>query len=113
MGRRKGSSNNNKKSSNSSTTENSSPPNHLQVTADEDVEEISNLDNSTCDPADDVIGSDKTSADYYFDSYSHFGMYAYDFSSFFISINLPFFFLIWGFSCVFGKWGCGIFGWFA
>lgn len=112
MGRRKGSSNNNKKSSNSSTTENSSPPNHLQVTADEDVEEISNLDNSTCDPTDDVIGSDKTSADYYFDSYSHFGMYANDFSL--LSLyQSSFLFLIWGFSRVLSKWGCGIFGWFA
>uniref|UniRef100_M1AFL5 Protein arginine n-methyltransferase 1 n=1 Tax=Solanum tuberosum TaxID=4113 RepID=M1AFL5_SOLTU len=33
-------------------------------------------DTSMCDPIDDsIVGSDKTSADYYFDSYSHFGIH--------------------------------------
>ncbi|KAI8553596.1 hypothetical protein RHMOL_Rhmol05G0028300 [Rhododendron molle] len=42
-------------------------------TLDETVTESSNLDDDAlmCDP--DEIGADKTSADYYFDSYSHFG----------------------------------------
>ena len=43
-------------------------------TIDETVTESSNLDDDAlmCDP--DEIGGDKTSADYYFDSYSHFGI---------------------------------------
>nr|AFK37387.1 unknown [Lotus japonicus] len=39
----------------------------------EDVAETSNLDQSMCDDPDD--SDDKTSADYYFDSYSHFGIH--------------------------------------
>ncbi|KAG5547267.1 hypothetical protein RHGRI_013068 [Rhododendron griersonianum] len=44
-------------------------------TLDETVTESSNLDDDAlmCDP--DEIGADKTSADYYFDSYSHFGIH--------------------------------------
>ncbi|PSS15525.1 Protein arginine N-methyltransferase [Actinidia chinensis var. chinensis] len=44
-------------------------------TIDETVTESSNLDDDAlmCDP--DEIGGDKTSADYYFDSYSHFGIH--------------------------------------
>lgn len=56
-----------------------------QVEQDETVTESSNLevdeDISMSDPAavavdvvdDSMVGGDKTSADYYFDSYSHFG----------------------------------------
>lgn len=51
-------------------------PAKMSVTDPEGVDEVleertesSNLD----DPAEPLIGSDKTSADYYFDSYSHFG----------------------------------------
>ena len=47
----------------------------------EDAAESSNLDESMCDPNADakepaisfIDADDKTSADYYFDSYSHFG----------------------------------------
>ncbi|KAJ8528238.1 hypothetical protein K7X08_021930 [Anisodus acutangulus] len=58
-----------------------------QVEQDETVTESSNIeineDTSMCDPTtaavddDDsmVVGGDKTSADYYFDSYSHFGIH--------------------------------------
>ncbi|XP_077210700.1 arginine methyltransferase 11 isoform X1 [Tasmannia lanceolata] len=45
---------------------------------DEDFEEraeSSNLDDAMNEPAETLIGSDKTSADYYFDSYSHFGIH--------------------------------------
>ncbi|OIW03986.1 hypothetical protein TanjilG_30262 [Lupinus angustifolius] len=82
MGRRK---NNNNQSSNKDMNNNS---NNLRFQdADEvieDVAESSNLDHSMCDPvADaevqpsslDVLSDDKTSADYYFDSYSHFGIH--------------------------------------
>ena len=41
-------------------------------------------DSAMCEPSDDsMIGADKTSADYYFDSYSHFGIYIYIFLLFF------------------------------
>ncbi|KAK6774477.1 hypothetical protein RDI58_029716 [Solanum bulbocastanum] len=56
-----------------------------QVVQDETVTESSNLevdeDISMCDPTtaaavdDSMVGGDKTSADYYFDSYSHFGIH--------------------------------------
>ncbi|KAH0710107.1 hypothetical protein KY284_011534 [Solanum tuberosum] len=56
-----------------------------QVVQDETVTESSNLevdeDISMCDPTtaaavdDSTVGGDKTSADYYFDSYSHFGIH--------------------------------------
>ncbi|CAK9181441.1 unnamed protein product [Ilex paraguariensis] len=48
---------------------------------DEILEEIatesSNLedDSAMCEPVESIIGADKTSADYYFDSYSHFGIH--------------------------------------
>ncbi|KAK3004581.1 hypothetical protein RJ639_018542 [Escallonia herrerae] len=54
----------------------------LDVDQDETIEEAatgsSNLeeDSATCEPDDSILGSDKTSADYYFDSYSHFGTIA-------------------------------------
>ncbi|KAK1265365.1 putative protein arginine N-methyltransferase 1 [Acorus gramineus] len=38
-------------------------------------EEASNLEDSTCTPSEAIVGLDKTSADYYFDSYSHFGIH--------------------------------------
>ncbi|KAF8388847.1 hypothetical protein HHK36_025527 [Tetracentron sinense] len=75
MGRRKG---NNKQSSSSN---NNNSFNH-QVTKlsveDEDFEGTtvsSNLDDSTSELEETIVGSDKTSADYYFDSYSHFGIH--------------------------------------
>ncbi|KAK4727670.1 hypothetical protein R3W88_032587 [Solanum pinnatisectum] len=56
-----------------------------QVVQDETVTESSNLevdeDISMCEPTtasavdDSMVGGDKTSADYYFDSYSHFGIH--------------------------------------
>lgn len=47
--------------------------NHLRFEeADEAVDESSNLDQSMCDIEE---SDDKTSADYYFDSYSHFGIH--------------------------------------
>ncbi|KAL9324691.1 hypothetical protein ACSQ67_009548 [Phaseolus vulgaris] len=68
MGRRK--SNNNQCSSSKEDTTMSS---HLRFEdAEEAVEESSNLDQSMCDIAE---SDDKTSADYYFDSYSHFGIH--------------------------------------
>lgn len=39
-----------------------------------------NLEESVSDLSNKFIGVDKTSADYYFDSYSHFGMTFYSFS---------------------------------
>lgn len=48
---------------------------------DETIEEAatgsSNLeeDSAMCEPDDSILGGDKTSADYYFDSYSHFGIH--------------------------------------
>ncbi|XP_043703311.1 probable protein arginine N-methyltransferase 1 [Telopea speciosissima] len=76
MGRRKG---HNKQSSSSNNNFSS----HQQVTNmmvdDEDLDETtesSNLDDPISDePGDSLIGADKTSADYYFDSYSHFGIH--------------------------------------
>ncbi|MCD7455322.1 Protein arginine N-methyltransferase 1 [Datura stramonium] len=58
----------------------------FQYDEDETVTESSNLemdeDTAMCDPAsasaavdDSMVGGDKTSADYYFDSYSHFGIH--------------------------------------
>ncbi|KAF5945678.1 hypothetical protein HYC85_015906 [Camellia sinensis] len=46
-------------------------------TLDEAITETSNLEDDAlmCDPDESVIGADKTSADYYFDSYSHFGIH--------------------------------------
>ncbi|KAK1312062.1 putative protein arginine N-methyltransferase 1 [Acorus calamus] len=38
-------------------------------------EEASNLEDPTCTPSEAIVGLDKTSADYYFDSYSHFGIH--------------------------------------
>lgn len=46
-------------------------------TIEEDATESSNLevDSTMCEPEDSLIArDDKTSADYYFDSYSHFGI---------------------------------------
>ncbi|KAL7260087.1 hypothetical protein ACSBR1_005868 [Camellia fascicularis] len=45
-------------------------------TLDEAITETSNLEDDAlmCDPDESVIGADKTSADYYFDSYSHFAL---------------------------------------
>ncbi|KAL7240022.1 hypothetical protein ACSBR2_005815 [Camellia fascicularis] len=45
-------------------------------TLDEVITETSNLEDDAlmCDPDESVIGADKTSADYYFDSYSHFAL---------------------------------------
>ncbi|KAK2993420.1 hypothetical protein RJ640_021639, partial [Escallonia rubra] len=53
----------------------------LELDQDETIEEAatgsSNLeeDSAMCEPDDSILGSDKTSADYYFDSYSHFGIH--------------------------------------
>jgi len=59
--------------------------------AEEAVEESSNLDQSMCDIAE---SDDKTSADYYFDSYSHFGIFpipntqkVFTFSSGYLSLS--------------------------
>ncbi|XP_058068032.1 probable protein arginine N-methyltransferase 1 [Magnolia sinica] len=78
MGRRKGSNNKNNGSNNSS----SSSSLNLQVTkmSVEEGEEVvavesSNLHDSICETNEAIVGSDKTSADYYFDSYSHFGIH--------------------------------------
>ncbi|KAH1241787.1 putative protein arginine N-methyltransferase 1 [Glycine max] len=69
MGRRKNNSNNNQCSSSKEDADMNS--NHLRFEeADEAVDESSNLDQSMCDIEE---SDDKTSADYYFDSYSHFG----------------------------------------
>ncbi|XP_077210863.1 protein arginine N-methyltransferase 1-like [Tasmannia lanceolata] len=75
MGRRKSSNKNSSSSNNSSL-------NHqvtmMRVEDEEDVEkqiESTNLDDAMNEPAEALIGSDKTSADYYFDSYSHFGIH--------------------------------------
>nr|ACU24230.1 unknown [Glycine max] len=71
MGRRKNNSNNNQCSSSKEDTDMNS--NHLRFEeADEAVDESSNLDQSMCDIEE---SDDKTSADYYFDSYSHFGIH--------------------------------------
>lgn len=44
--------------------------------ADEVAEEVGmEVEESPAAPAEEVIGNDKTSADYYFDSYSHFGIH--------------------------------------
>ncbi|CAK9166213.1 unnamed protein product, partial [Ilex paraguariensis] len=42
---------------------------------EETATESSNLedDSAMCEPEESTVGGDKTSADYYFDSYSHFG----------------------------------------
>ncbi|XP_042512676.1 probable protein arginine N-methyltransferase 1 [Macadamia integrifolia] len=79
MGRRKG----NNKQSSSSNYNNNDYTSQQQVTSmmveDEVLEETtasSNLDDPISDEPDDtLIGGDKTSADYYFDSYSHFGIH--------------------------------------
>lgn len=71
MGRRKNNSNNNQCSSSKEDADMNS--NHLRFEeADEAVDESSNLDQSMCDIE---KSDDKTSADYYFDSYSHFGIH--------------------------------------
>ena len=71
MGRRKNNSNNNQCSSSKEDADMNS--NHLRFEeADEAVDESSNLDQSMCDIEE---SDDKTSADYYFDSYSHFGIH--------------------------------------
>lgn len=47
-------------------------------------------DTSMCDPIDEsIVGSNKTSADYYFDSYSHFGNLSLDLSHFSSMISSP------------------------
>ncbi|XP_042496104.1 probable protein arginine N-methyltransferase 1.2 isoform X2 [Macadamia integrifolia] len=79
MGRRRG---HNKQSSSGNNNDNNCSS-HQQVTRmmvdDEDLDETtesSNLDDPISDePDDSLIGGDKTSADYYFDSYSHFGIH--------------------------------------
>ncbi|XP_020239987.1 protein arginine N-methyltransferase 1.1 [Cajanus cajan] len=67
MGRRK---NNNQSSSSKEDTNMNN--HHRFEDADEPVDESSNLDQSMCHIDD---SDDKTSADYYFDSYSHFGIH--------------------------------------
>lgn len=78
---------------------------------DETLTESSNLeveeDTAMCDPSaddDSMAGDDKTSADYYFDSYSHFGNFpllAIPFSYIFLGIKITkvinFFLLIYVF----------------
>ncbi|KAI3495763.1 hypothetical protein L2E82_39398 [Cichorium intybus] len=68
---------------NSTMTE-ATPPSKVRFEfedADETIEEAatasSNLeeDSAMCEPEDSSVGGDKTSADYYFDSYSHFGIH--------------------------------------
>ncbi|KAK6941411.1 hypothetical protein RJ641_026788 [Dillenia turbinata] len=79
MGRKK---NNNKQSSANDGDNNNNVLNHEQEATHsrfeddsmDEVIEVSNLDESMCEFDESVIGSDKTSADYYFDSYSHFGI---------------------------------------
>ncbi|CAA6669733.1 unnamed protein product [Spirodela intermedia] len=83
MGRRKGGNKggaapSSGQSSSSGTGSAPEVPAKMSVADPEGVDEIleertesSNLD----DPAEPLIGSDKTSADYYFDSYSHFGIH--------------------------------------
>lgn len=81
MGRRK--SNNNQCSA---SKEDTTMSNHFRFEdAEEAVEESSNLDQSMCDIDE---SDDKTSADYYFDSYSHFGIFPIPNSKKFV----PFFF---------------------
>jgi len=49
----------------------------LRFESDEEAEEVEGPDaeGEEEQAAEEVIGSDKTSADYYFDSYSHFGIH--------------------------------------
>ncbi|KAF9614029.1 hypothetical protein IFM89_014829 [Coptis chinensis] len=79
MGKRRSNNNNNKNNNNGSTSNNSNENGlsyEQQVTnmsiEDEEFEEASNTDEGAASA---LIGSDKTSADYYFDSYSHFGIH--------------------------------------
>lgn len=60
----------------------------------QEQDESSNIeveeDTAMCDPTDDsIVGSDKTSADYYFDSYSHFGNLSLKLSHFSSLISSP------------------------
>ncbi|XP_004513091.1 probable protein arginine N-methyltransferase 1.2 [Cicer arietinum] len=78
MGRRKNKNQNNEEDRNMAMNNNNNNQNHLRFQdADEVIEdaaETSNLDQSMCGcDLDDSDG--KTSADYYFDSYSHFGIH--------------------------------------
>ncbi|KAJ4952030.1 hypothetical protein NE237_028862 [Protea cynaroides] len=81
MGRRR--SNNKHTSSSNSNNNNNACTSHQQETEmmveDENLDEMnesSNLDDPISDePGDTLVGGDKTSADYYFDSYSHFGIH--------------------------------------
>ncbi|MQM02650.1 hypothetical protein Taro_035417 [Colocasia esculenta] len=91
MGRRKGGSkggaaaaspssspsqNNNNSSSLGSGSELRDAPTKMSIVGEEDAEEVveERAESSSFDnPSDALIGCDKTSADYYFDSYSHFG----------------------------------------
>ncbi|KAF8400976.1 hypothetical protein HHK36_014279 [Tetracentron sinense] len=76
MGRRKG--NNKSSSGNSSNNFNHHDTNPIVEDQDfEDTTESSNLDNTNYELDESIIGSDKTSADYYFDSYSHFGIHEF------------------------------------
>ncbi|OVA11775.1 Ribosomal L11 methyltransferase [Macleaya cordata] len=77
--------NNNNQSSSSNNNESFSHPQVTKLSIDDEEEEeefveemtteSSNLDHSMCEADETLIGSDKTSADYYFDSYSHFGIH--------------------------------------
>ena len=102
MGRRKNSNDNNmNQSSHSHHSHNSKIRFEDPEEEEEETTQCSNnLDESMCDPecSDKAIdepndvsfmdGDDKTSADYYFDSYSHFGKTSF-FISFFLSFFLP------------------------
>ena len=95
MGRRKNSNDNNMNQSSHSHHSHNSKIRLKDPEEEETTQCSNNLDESMCDPecSDKAIdepndvsfmdGDDKTSADYYFDSYSHFGK-----TSFFISFFL-------------------------
>lgn len=81
MGRHKSTDNDANQSSSSFNSSHQQRNSKIRFEDPEDIADCSNVDESMCDAdadADDVSfleGDDKTSADYYFDSYSHFGIH--------------------------------------
>ncbi|KAE7998586.1 hypothetical protein FH972_003117 [Carpinus fangiana] len=77
MGRRKNSNNDTNQSSSSFNSSHQLHDAKIRFEDPEETTECSTHDESMCEPDDDSLldGDDKTSADYYFDSYSHFGIH--------------------------------------
>lgn len=78
MGRRNSNDSRKTKIQNSVTINNFSHPQAMDMNFEDAIEEVtetSNLEEPMCDVDDSALGGDKTSADYYFDSYSHFGIH--------------------------------------